>query len=120
MTSEVELTSVRSQTSMSHEQAFPTFYRREARKSVTCSSHNDQKGLTINPRDISLDDDGRVEYPPMPEEKKLGIFSTASLIISKMIGTGVFAKPAYVLLNSGGKSIALALWLGGGVMTLCG
>lgn len=65
-------------------------------------------------------DDDRVEYPPMAEEKKLGAFSTAALIISKMIGTGVFAKPAVVLLNCGGKSVALGLWLAGGAMTLCG
>lgn len=56
----------------------------------------------------------------MAEEKKLGAFSTAALIISKMIGTGVFAKPAVVLLNCGGKSVALGLWLAGGAMTLCG
>ena len=52
-----------------------------------------------------MDADDRVEYPPIPEEKKLGYFSTAALIVSKMIGTGVFAKPAVVLANSGGGSI---------------
>lgn len=119
MASEAETGSSRSQTSMSKEQAFPTFYRRD-RTSITSSSQSEQKNLPELGHGGIRDDDDRVEYPPMPEKKKLGYFSTSALIISKMIGTGVFMKPAVVLLNSGGKSVALSIWVAGGLMTLCG
>ncbi|TGZ77031.1 amino acid transporter [Ascodesmis nigricans] len=65
-------------------------------------------------------DRDRVEYKPIPEKRKLGYFSTASLIISKMIGTGVFAKPSVVLANSGGRGISLFLWVACGIMSLMG
>lgn len=67
-----------------------------------------------------MGDDDRVQYPPMPEDKKLGYFSTAALIVSKMIGTGVFAKPSVVLENCGGKGVALFLWVACGLMSLAG
>jgi len=65
-------------------------------------------------------DANRVEYPPMAESKKLGYFSTVALTISKVIGTGIFAKPSIVLENSGGKGVSLALWFGCGLMSLAG
>lgn len=111
MSSEVEPATPRP-----HHEAFPQLYRRGLRDS---SSSTQQKPVAAVAAALPGDDD-RVEYPPMPEEKKLGAFSTAALIVSKMIGTGVFAKPAIVLLNSGGKTIALCMWLAGGAMTLCG
>lgn len=111
MSSEVEPATPRP-----HHEAFPQLYRRGLRDSSS-SSTQQKPVVTVA---AALPDDDRVEYPPMPEEKKLGAFSTAALIISKMIGTGVFAKPAIVLLNSGGKTIALSMWLAGGAMTLCG
>ena len=67
--------------------------------------------------DVDVD---RVEYPPMAEPQKLGYFSTAALIVSKVIGTGIFAKPSIVLENSGGKGVSLALWFGCGLMSLAG
>ncbi|KAI5808646.1 amino acid/polyamine transporter I [Peziza echinospora] len=54
----------------------------------------------------------------MRETRKLGLLSTASLIINKMIGSGIFAKPSYVLENVGGsKGLALVMWTTGAVMT---
>lgn len=101
--------------SLSKDQAFPAFYRRD-QTPATSSSGSERKGLSGS----RGGDEDRVEYPPMPEKKKLGYFSTSSLIVSKMIGTGIFMKPATVFLDCGGKSVALGLWVGGGLMTLCG
>jgi hypothetical protein len=64
--------------------------------------------------------DDRVVYPPMAEQQKLGYFSTAALIISKVIGTGIFVKPSVVLANAGGKGVSLGLWLACGLMSLAG
>lgn len=127
---EVERASVEQQQSNARHEAFPQLYRRALRDSTSYGtgagdgggsggSSSTQKRVSP-PLLLTPVDDDRVEYPPMSEEKRLGAFSTAALIVSKMIGTGVFAKPAVVLLNSGGKSVALGMWLVGGAMTLCG
>ncbi|KAA8903666.1 amino acid permease-domain-containing protein [Sphaerosporella brunnea] len=105
----------------SHEELFPTFYRRtnagEGSLSHTQSSTTATSvGKAARPSN-SLD---RVVYAPMAEQKKLGYFSTACLIISKVIGTGVFAKPSVVLQNSGGKAVSLGLWFACGLMSLAG
>ncbi|KAF8253384.1 amino acid transporter [Wilcoxina mikolae CBS 423.85] len=56
----------------------------------------------------------------MAEQKKLGYFSTAALIISKVIGTGIFAKPSVVYANCGGKGVSLGIWVACGLMSLAG
>ncbi|KAF8249975.1 amino acid transporter [Wilcoxina mikolae CBS 423.85] len=114
---------MRSDISTCTQEAFPPFYRRDNLRGVSTSGEYDRrKALAdLRPRlgDDDVDDD-RVQYPPMPEDKKLGYFSTAALIVSKMIGTGVFAKPSVVLANCGGKGVALFLWVACGLMSLAG
>lgn len=123
LSSDVELMSVRSEATDTHaaDQAFPSFYRRENIHGASTSGEYDRRKVRSPPRlaDEDLGDD-RVEYVPMPEEKKLGYFSTAALIVSKMIGTGVFAKPSVVLVNCGGKGVALFLWVACGLMSMAG
>jgi hypothetical protein len=128
MPSDVELMSMQSDASESTAEAFPTFYQRNNngnnRGTSTSGEFDRRKGpieLRQPPRltDEDLGDD-RVEYVPMPERKKLGYFSTAALIVSKMIGTGVFAKPSVVLMNCGGRGVALFLWVACGLMSLAG
>jgi hypothetical protein len=109
------------------EEAFPSYYRREDPGDLFDGggggggSRKAELQLRSPPRltDEDVGDD-RVEYVPMPEQKKLGYFSTAALIISKMIGTGVFAKPSVVLENCGGRGVALFLWVACGLMSLAG
>jgi len=124
ISSEVELMSVRSDASTDAE-AFPPFYQRQNARGASTSGEFDRRKdmveLRCPPRltDEDVGDD-RVEYAPMPEQKKLGYFSTAALIVSKMIGTGVFAKPSVVLENCGGRGVALFLWVACGLMSLAG
>ncbi|ATY66171.1 Amino acid polyamine transporter I [Cordyceps militaris] len=54
------------------------------------------------------------------DESKLGVFSTAFLIINKMIGAGIFTVPATVFRATGSVGVSLLLWLLGGVLALCG
>lgn len=122
----------------SEAQLSPTYYRREAH------THGHERTSTISGKDgkaftetesqrnsggspdhltgpgSMYEDDERVEYPPMPEDQKLGYISTGSLIISNMVGTGVFAKAPYILENCGSKGVSLLLWVVGGAMTFCG
>jgi hypothetical protein len=50
--------------------------------------------------------------------KDLGTWDVASLIINKQIGTGIFTAPGLVLSLTGSKTIALSLWVAGGVWAL--
>ncbi|KAF3940839.1 hypothetical protein ABW19_dt0205090 [Dactylella cylindrospora] len=50
--------------------------------------------------------------------KKLGTFEVASLIINKMVGSGIVTGPAQVLLYTGSKQHALLLWGLGFLYTL--
>jgi hypothetical protein len=128
--SDVELVSLRSDTSLNPRrevEAFPAFYRRENApgSSSTSKEYDARKSSTelrIQALRIQDDDVGndRVQYAPMPESRKLGYFSTAALIVSKMIGTGIFVKPAVVLENCGGRGVSLFLWVGCGLMSLAG
>ena len=116
--------SIRSEaTTADGDQAFPNFYRRDPPASgPSISDEYDRGKVSSSPRvgEVVVDDD-RVEYRPMPEEKKLGYFSTAALIVSKMIGTGIFQKPSVVYVNcAGGKGMALFLWGLCGVMSMAG
>lgn len=57
---------------------------------------------------------------PRPEKRMLGYISTSSLIINRMIGTGIFSKPSDILKKTNSKGGALLLWVAGGMMTLSG
>lgn len=58
----------------------------------------DDDGLTIQ-----TESDDRVNAP-------LTSFDVFSLIVNKMIGTGVYSSPATVYLMTGNKTLALGLW----------
>ena len=124
ISSDVELMSVRSAFSdAGADQAFPNLYRREYTRGPSMSGEYDRnKVRPRSPPRLADEDvgDDRVEYVPIPEEKKLGYFSTAALIVSKMIGTGIFAKPSVVFAHSGGKGVALFLWVACGLMSMAG
>lgn len=89
--------------------------------SPDAASQRDSTTKVLPPVRIGvINDDDRVEYPPIPEDEKLGYYSTMALIVSKVIGTGIFVKPSSVLENSGSKGVALLLWAAGGFMSVCG
>lgn len=53
-------------------------------------------------------------------EPHLGVFACMSLIINKMIGTGIFSTPALIFYLCGNIGTSLILWLIGGIVTFCG
>lgn len=55
-----------------------------------------------------------VDEPPRP----LRWWDVSSLIINKMIGTGIYTAPPAVLILTGNKREALGLWITGFVYTL--
>lgn len=51
-------------------------------------------------------------------KKDLGLISTIALVIGMVIGSGIFMKPAKVLLSAGDSTMCLIAWIIGGLITL--
>ncbi|CUS11167.1 unnamed protein product [Tuber aestivum] len=56
----------------------------------------------------------------IPEDRKLGYWSTAALICNRMIGTGIFSTPSTVLRATGTPAGTLLLWCAGAFFAYCG
>ncbi|TAD86413.1 MAG: APC family permease [Bacteroidetes bacterium] len=56
----------------------------------------------------------------MGSEKKLNLFDLTIIVISLVIGMGIFKTPASIAAKSGTESIFYSAWLIGGVMALVG
>jgi len=50
-------------------------------------------------------------------QRPMGILDVASVILNKMVGTGIFTVPGQVLVSTGSKRISLVLWAVGGLWT---
>ncbi|OAQ97369.1 hypothetical protein LLEC1_07890 [Akanthomyces lecanii] len=79
-------------------------------------SHGSAKSIAVRQRHADVE----TRQFSYSNERKLGIFSTAFLIINKMIGTGIFSAPATVFRATGSVGISLLLWLLGGILAFCG
>ena len=51
---------------------------------------------------------------------RLGMWDAVSIIVGIVVGTAIFRSSTDVFQNVAGQWQAMAVWLGGGVMTLCG
>jgi APA family basic amino acid/polyamine antiporter len=51
---------------------------------------------------------------------QLGLWDTVSIIVGIVVGTAIFKSPTVVFQNAGGPTMALALWVVGGVLAWCG
>jgi APA family basic amino acid/polyamine antiporter len=60
----------------------------------------------------------------MPSEdglqRRLGLLSTASIVVANMIGAGIFTTSGLLMGDLGSPGLMLALWTVGGVLALCG
>jgi APA family basic amino acid/polyamine antiporter len=58
---------------------------------------------------------------PQPNSKQqLGLFSLTMIVISLVIGMGIFKTPATIAAKSGTETIFFSAWLIGGLVALCG
>jgi APA family basic amino acid/polyamine antiporter len=53
-------------------------------------------------------------------KKKIGLFSSIAIIMSSMVGTGVFTSLGYQVAEIKSISSIIILWVLGGIMALCG
>lgn len=56
----------------------------------------------------------------MTVKNKLGLFDLTMIVVSLVIGMGIFRNPASVAATSGNSTIFFAVWTVGGLIALCG
>ncbi|CAI2017631.1 hypothetical protein SEUBUCD646_0H00240 [Saccharomyces eubayanus] len=57
----------------------------------------------------------------VPQGRHLGVFSTVILFVSRIMGSGIFAVPSVILLNTGGnKLIYFAIWIFSAMIAFAG
>lgn len=56
----------------------------------------------------------------MSGKNKLNLFDISLIVVSLVIGMGIFRNPASVAATSGTSSIFFLLWIAGGLIALCG
>lgn len=56
----------------------------------------------------------------MTAKNQLGLFSLTIIVVSLVIGMGIFGTPAKVAASSGTSLIFFSAWLAGGLIALCG
>ncbi len=56
----------------------------------------------------------------MTTKNQLGLFSLTIIVVSLVIGMGIFGTPAKVAATSGTSIVFFAAWLAGGLIALCG
>lgn len=66
------------------------------------------------PDNSSLDDYHDFVYP---EDRKLGTWSTAFLIINRVVGAGIYSTPSNISQNINSVGVTLLFWVLGGIMT---
>ncbi|CCH46044.1 Y+L amino acid transporter [Wickerhamomyces ciferrii] len=73
------------------------------------------------PRDEEIHHDSDQQHQHTQHtQPHLGVFACMSLIINKMIGTGIFSTPSLIFSLSGNIGTSLILWGIGGIITFCG
>ncbi|KAK4212393.1 phosphatidylinositol 4-kinase-like protein [Rhypophila decipiens] len=77
--------------------------------------HTGYTGFQTN----ATDDSSLTDYHDFvfPEDRKLGTWSTAFLIINRVVGTGIFSTPSSIILYTNSVGATLLFWVLGGVMT---
>lgn len=99
----------------------PTIYRAP----VTSADPGDQptsdeitgyQNMTVIDSAPEKSDDGYRDFV-IPEDRKLGVFSTTLLIINRVVGTGIYSTPSAIITNTDNIGATLLFWVLGGMMT---
>ncbi|XP_071496803.1 Y+L amino acid transporter 2-like isoform X2 [Diadema antillarum] len=64
---------------------------------------------------VDTHDDSRVQLKP-----QIGLFSSSTVIIGCIVGSGIFLSPTSVLKNSGSVGMSLVVWIVSGLFSLIG
>lgn len=104
----------------------PTIYRAPvASVDSTDTPGDDAMGITavrsmtvVDPAADKPNDDFRDFI--IPEDRKLGVFSTTILIINRVVGTGLYSTPSAIIARTESVGATLLFWVLGGLMTFAG
>ncbi|KAK3984425.1 amino acid permease-domain-containing protein [Cladorrhinum sp. PSN332] len=83
-------------------------------------STSSQSSASIHPGDIthrSLEDDVLPETTPLG--RNIGWSSAYIIIISRVIGSGIFATPGAIVTSVGSIGLSLTLWIAGALISWC-
>lgn len=53
-------------------------------------------------------------------KREIGFFTSTTLVVANMVGTGIFTTSGFVMKELGSPSAMLFCWLAGGIFALCG
>src|SRR5688572_29996980 len=67
-----------------------------------------------------MSDKNKLELSDLTKKNKLGLFDLTMIVISLVIGMGIFRNPASVAATSGNNTIFFFTWFMGGLIALCG
>ncbi|KAK3332513.1 hypothetical protein B0T19DRAFT_105216 [Cercophora scortea] len=69
----------------------------------------------------NVDDNSLEDYHDFvyPEDRKLGTWSTAFLIINRVVGAGIYSTPSSIIRYTNSVGATLLFWVLGGIMTFC-
>lgn len=65
-------------------------------------------------------DSDKVVEEDVPNRRQIGVVSAVFIIFNRMVGTGVFATPSYILSLSGSVGLALFMWVIGSIIAATG
>jgi APA family basic amino acid/polyamine antiporter len=57
---------------------------------------------------------------PRTLSRTLGLFPATNLVVANMIGAGIFTTSGLLMAELGSPSLMILLWVGGGILALCG
>ncbi|XP_067652112.1 b(0,+)-type amino acid transporter 1-like isoform X1 [Haliotis asinina] len=72
------------------------------------------------PKDSDCNGSVIVEESTVSLKKRVGLISGTALIVGTMIGSGIFISPKGVLHGTGSVGLSLMVWVGCGLISLCG
>lgn len=79
------------------------------------NNFNHFTGTKQDTRQDTKDDKNVVEL-----KRELNLLSACNLIISSIIGTGIFVSPSAILSYSGSVGLSLVIWVISGILSLLG
>ncbi|KAJ9317004.1 hypothetical protein DTO271D3_2743 [Paecilomyces variotii] len=88
------------------------------------ASQDYQTFSTERPSQEEAEDLRAIEHDTLPETatygRNLNWSSAYILVISRVIGSGIFATPGAILKSAGSTGLALVLWIVGAILSACG
>jgi len=60
------------------------------------------------------------ETSPRALPRTLGLFPATNLVVANMIGAGIFTTSGLLIAELGSPALMILLWIGGGILALCG